>query len=84
MTHNLFECKYLPASDKCSLAMSRLVTDDGENADLMDDTSDDTEPYMTECDVDLPSGLLDQPSAHRVRVITGNETGARPLANASW
>ena len=69
MTHNLFECKYLPASDKRSLAMSRLVTDDGENADLMDDTSDDTEPYMTECDVDLPSGLLDQPSAHRVRVI---------------
>ena len=64
-THNLIDCKYLSPYDKRSLGVSRLVTD----ADDGDDVDDDVESSFTEHNDDVPSALIDQPSAHRVNVI---------------
>ena len=67
-THFMSSCKYLPDADKRAIGRSRLVLDDeGEELDNCDDN--EYIDYTACATEDIPSGLIDQPVAHRVNVI---------------
>ncbi len=66
-SHNLVDCKFLPASDRLSIGRSRMVADD--------DLDIPQEEYSTPCDDDITrpddsaGALIDQPTVLRVDVI---------------
>ena len=64
--HNLSECRFLPEADRRFMARSRRV---GDADDDIEEREDDPDYDVEALDQELPSALVDIPSARRVNIV---------------